>query len=266
MATYLTPPPNPNMTGATNGPNWRTVTATSGSTVEAGCSTDNGTGTVTPGTNAVTYDPGTDTYTFRGSAGTSSTLTAQDLLSCGGPTHTSSMGYNQQAQGHVMTGHYLKLACTAQQRVFPDLEDAGITAGEIMAWRCWWVDEDFMLRSMNLDTTWMPGEPMTGRGVDDYSGIGVHAFKTLDQAKREYDQFRSHYAIVFGTVSLWGIVIEHELGYRAEYAQPEELVSFWPAAYKQSARHPLKKPLFRNNERWTAEILARLKEKYERPK
>lgn len=91
------------------------------------------------------------------------------------------------------------------------IEDAGIRAGEIRAWRCWRLHHGF-LRSATAQAVWAPGEVMTG----DVSVAGVHAWKTQSKAL-EYG-LEGNSPIIFGEVDLWGEVVEHEDGYRAEFA------------------------------------------------
>lgn len=131
------------------------------------------------------------------------------------------------------------------------VENAGIRAGEIIAWRVWRVTpHNFLspypdqmedgLYSMACDLRWIPGKPM---GLIDINrircgkpphiaqafvnypevdtklmvshwGNGVHGFKSLDEACQQYLPASNY---VFGTVKLWGEVIEHEVGYRAEW-------------------------------------------------
>ena len=93
-----------------------------------------------------------------------------------------------------------------------------IRPGEIIAWRAWMVRGHALglqLHSMAAGAEWMPGQPMTG---DIKRGLGVHAWKTKEQAQA--------YALrgaVIGQVELWGQVIEHEDGYRAEYGAIKSL-------------------------------------------
>ena len=115
----------------------------------------------------------------------------------------------------------------------PAIESAGIRSGEIIAWRAWRlcaVDKKLMLKSMAMDCLWMPGATMTINSVLEQCGIeqdrwervppstgaGIHAFKTLDQAVSNYG---GYHRTVYGTVALWGEVIEHTGGYRAEFAR-----------------------------------------------
>lgn len=96
------------------------------------------------------------------------------------------------------------------------IEHAGIHLGEIIAWRCWRLERG-LLRSMAVDHVWAPDEPMEG---DISASLGVHAWKKLSDAMGYYGGSRD---IVIGTVALWGEVVEHEKGYRAEYAKINSL-------------------------------------------
>lgn len=102
----------------------------------------------------------------------------------------------------------------------PDLKRE-IVAGEIVAYRCWCWRGGY-ITSVAMPDVWKPGETLVGRGLEDWGKRGVHAWKELS---REYfDYIRgAAVTIVGGTVYLWGDVVEHELGYRAEYARIRSL-------------------------------------------
>ncbi len=53
-------------------------------------------------------------------------------------------------------------------------------------------------------------------------GCGIYAFKTPADLIYEAIGLR-----IVGTVYLWGRIIEHEHGYRAQYAYPASFVSSW---------------------------------------
>jgi len=97
---------------------------------------------------------------------------------------------------------------------------AGLICGEIVGHRCFVVLSNGMLGSMSADEIWAPGEPMTARygHLDDGMELGIHAFKLRRDAIRYHWKNVNAVGAVVGTVELWGDVIEHELGYRAEYA------------------------------------------------
>jgi hypothetical protein len=100
-----------------------------------------------------------------------------------------------------------------------------IRAGEIKAYRVWrsrpTIDRDsWILASVSMGTIWRPGVPMDG-DVDGYHRAGVFAFKDLKSAQEWAlaDDFRYPVTVV-GEVDMWGLVMEHERGYRAQYARP----------------------------------------------
>lgn len=98
----------------------------------------------------------------------------------------------------------------------PDpLERDGIKVGEIIGWRIWRVNHGYLM-SFGMDEVWPPDEPMTGTpGDHDY--CGVWAFKTKRMALKKMVSNGNNHA--YGSVAMWGEVVEHELGYRAEFAK-----------------------------------------------
>jgi hypothetical protein len=95
------------------------------------------------------------------------------------------------------------------------LPTAGITVGELIGWRIWKVrPTDRLLESYSAERIWLPGEPMEGQ-PDDHGGAGVWAFKEAYRAAVKSQECFS----ALGTVWLWGNVIEHAEGYRAEFAE-----------------------------------------------
>jgi hypothetical protein len=89
------------------------------------------------------------------------------------------------------------------------------------------------LRSMAVDCVWEPHEVvsvnsvLTQCGYEDGwrrippgVGAGIHAFKKAHEVVRQYNPGPR---VVYGTVALWGEVIEHEMGYRAEFGRVHSL-------------------------------------------
>jgi hypothetical protein len=103
----------------------------------------------------------------------------------------------------------------------PVVENTGIVLGEIEGFRAWRIFNGLLV-SMAVDDVWLPGEPMTAKDVDVGNHNGAHAFKTIKQA---IDYSVSHENVAIGRVKLWGQIIEHELGYRAEFSKPIEIIS-----------------------------------------
>ncbi len=105
----------------------------------------------------------------------------------------------------------------------------------IVGWRVWRAvtnGRDAVLRSIWTGTPWPVGQPFATTDIeqrpasDDGERNGAHAFKWLPTIKDYGYALPEPKAIggetlVHGTVSLWGRCIEHERGYRAEFAYPQ---------------------------------------------
>lgn len=102
----------------------------------------------------------------------------------------------------------------------PVVENIGIVLGEIEGYRAWRIFNGCLV-SLCVDDVWLPGEPMMATDVNEDNTNGAHAFKTLRQAV-DYAAGYEHVAI--GRVKLWGQIIEHEIGYRAEFSKPIEIL------------------------------------------
>jgi len=97
-----------------------------------------------------------------------------------------------------------------------------IKAGEIVAWRVWRVEKDGTFSSVHNSTLWEENAAMEAHHPNDVAnGYGFHAWKTEQQA-RDYALGLPDVAI--GTVELWGEVVEHDEGYRAQFAQIKDIV------------------------------------------
>jgi hypothetical protein len=101
----------------------------------------------------------------------------------------------------------------------------------LQGWRIWRVSNGGdVLESPVYGDPWRPGEafeagcPAHPRPVGE-CGCGVYAVTTRERALEWAAWARSAlpYAIVLGRVSLWGRVLPHLTGYRAERAYPYEL-------------------------------------------
>lgn len=100
------------------------------------------------------------------------------------------------------------------------VESAGIKLGEIIGWRMWNYYKGY-LRSFSADRIWAPEERMTGEPSDNGSD-GIWAFKEKNRALKkmlEGSYNNESVGTVYGSVKLWGKIVEHELGYRAECAK-----------------------------------------------
>jgi len=123
----------------------------------------------------------------------------------------------------------------------PSIPYAGVRAGEIIGYRMWLVLIDNRLCSHSHYFIWEPGATIEGDvdKVVEYNTFmlhkpimgGVYSFATLDQLRPEaiitaaYGfptitwEGRAVYGLALGTIKCWGEVIEHERGWRAQYAK-----------------------------------------------
>lgn len=123
-----------------------------------------------------------------------------------------------------------------------------IIAGEITAWRAWSLGDDralggqLGLYSVTSGHRWEPETPMSCDAKHTPAlGFGVHVFKTEMDLLHGYHGLLANYA--FGEVLIWGDIIEHETGYRAEhcaikslaYCKSREVQSQLRAKYKVGA-------------------------------
>ena len=139
----------------------------------------------------------------------------------------------------VHTSSFVSLGALYPDKPKRAVEDAGIRAGEIIGYRAWQVDPQWRLHStFRSKTIWEPSGVVTGDVNEEREG--VYAFKESEEVVFYCAMFRcwrgsslfatdlngddNNWPIVFGTVSLWGVVIEHEKGYRASYAAVGDLI------------------------------------------
>ncbi len=126
----------------------------------------------------------------------------------------------------------------------------GEVYGVIEAWRGWRVDIErvmcdprslsvtYRLKSVSFNDMWPAKRPMEsedGRTVESKvaHGSGIYTLK-----EPEYALFHAGLPHgVLGRVAIWGDIIEHEKGYRSQYAYPIKLIEFpgqdWAALGKE---------------------------------
>lgn len=97
---------------------------------------------------------------------------------------------------------------------YPHVKHEGIRAGEIIAWRAWRIEKGF-LQSASVRTIWAPGEPMEG----DVKQHGCYSYKKKADALKHMLSEMGTWPCVVGSVQIWGEIVEHELGYRSQFAK-----------------------------------------------
>jgi hypothetical protein len=142
------------------------------------------------------------------------------------------------------------------------LEDAGIRAGEIIAYRAWYVIDGvdgLELHSIFWPYKWKPGATEAAN-MKVAACSGFHAFKDrklLEPYIQDHlpGSFFHVTSVATGRVALWGEVIEHKLGYRAQYASVRGITKAYPGLDQQPGflrRFWFRKPA----------MLVRLRERY----
>ena len=145
-------------------------------------------------------------------------------------------------------------SCAFARSQPPTIPYAGIRTGELIGHRLWWVLSDHQISSLVHRRIWQPGETVIGdinEVVDDDPCFdepifgGIYAFAdpkhymselrenaTLIQKWRQgeltlfawgWNAFSEATAVVAGTIKMWGEVVEHQEGYRAEFAKLQSL-------------------------------------------
>lgn len=107
----------------------------------------------------------------------------------------------------------------------PPVEKAETRFGEITAYRMWFARQGY-LHSYSQNCLWAPGDVIEGK-PGDYNEQGIWAFKTkarainkmLEDQHARFTGSEPNQVAVWGAVQLWGDVIEHEDGYRAQFAK-----------------------------------------------
>ena len=103
------------------------------------------------------------------------------------------------------------------------LRHSGIQVGEIIGYRAWGVFESrwlrggaFRLRSVYIsDYVWEPDKPASG----DVRVHGIYSFRDVIRSRQDYGQPIASGPLLFGRVKIWGEVVEHEQGYRSQFAK-----------------------------------------------
>jgi len=104
------------------------------------------------------------------------------------------------------------------------LGEPRIKAGEIIGWRFWGLRYGF-LHSLIASHVWRPG--VLERASCNECGphnLGYHAFKDREQAELYAPRRICDWVVVIGSVAMWGEVIEHQYGWRSEYASVRSII------------------------------------------
>jgi hypothetical protein len=188
-----------------------------GSDRESSEAVDSGPSQITGGGSGAGYQPGSfTTVTF-----TNCTITSAGA----GFTSFHTFGAGGGGGGISLQNGFVMIApeMIAEK---PKVEHGGIKVGEIVAWKLWRVIDGTLHSPIVDGIKWPvdgPLEMLKNGGLTDVGdgSSGIYAWKTGKQA-REY-----LYTGVWGRVALWGEIVEHSDGYRAEFARPLSIEGFF---------------------------------------
>src|SRR5262249_24753475 len=141
----------------------------------------------------------------------------------------------------------------SESKLVNDLKHEGIRVGEIIAYRAWrvvestWMRRTWMRRSDNRlhsvfikDYVWLPDRPASG----DVREHGIYSFKNVIRSREQYGHPLVWRPFLFGSVKIWGDIVEHEAGYRSQFARIVsldsgylDLLEKFRAIYGINARH-----------------------------
>ena len=130
--------------------------------------------------------------------------------------------------GSSYTGHHRTqpLLITGNKTRDAALGEPTIRAGEIIGWRFWKL-HDGLLRSVYIPYTWHPGVfERSSSKQGGFKNPGYHAFRYKEQAQGEASThiYWTWTPFVIGSVAMWGEVIEHEHGWRSEFAAVRSII------------------------------------------
>jgi hypothetical protein len=138
--------------------------------------------------------------------------------------------------GSSHTGHHRThpLLITGDKTKDGALGKPRIRAGEIIGWRFWKLCNG-LLYSVFASYAWRPGvfERSSSKRCEfrnlgyykfrDDNNLGYHAFRDKERATREAFFHACWSPCVIGSVAMWGEVIEHQHGWRSEYAAVQSI-------------------------------------------
>lgn len=96
-----------------------------------------------------------------------------------------------------------------------------IEVGAIIAWREWrYRYRPLRLLSLSFSLEWSPDHPQESDPDTRHSGVFALKLRSERWAWSQIQSAGPQDGYVIGRVALWGVVWEHVLGYRAQYAKP----------------------------------------------
>jgi hypothetical protein len=85
--------------------------------------------------------------------------------------------------------------------------------------------------------------------------LGYHAFKDREQAEHQASEHMCDWVVVVGSVTMWGEVIEHQHGWRSEYAAVRSIIKI-TGNRDLSSKQQLRQLLFDLREKYCCAVLT----------
>lgn len=130
---------------------------------------------------------------------------------------------NQSVQA-MNAGHYMQVVNSLGRpnAISPPpapkpLPSAGMKVEDLIGWRIWRLRCGY-LAAFSQEYAWVPGGVEEGT-PGDHDHVGIWAFKTRHHALLKLLTATTGTPRVWGSVKLWGSVVEHAEGYRASKAR-----------------------------------------------
>lgn len=147
----------------------------------------------------------------------------------------------------------------------------------LIGYRVWAVTPDRHLQALSIGTRWEPYQRQEAGHVYPHwssapwiadppadtacfraglcGACGIYALKSMDDVIALLGDLYYHYSYVVGSVALWGRVVVHEHGYRAQYAYPQTILG--AHAFDGSAIAATYGIPFTEDPTWKSAILSR---------
>jgi hypothetical protein len=122
-----------------------------------------------------------------------------------------------------MLNRFLPPPPPSENELANNLKHGGIRVGEIIAYRAWRIFESGWLRRSDdrlhsvfmQNYVWHPDRPAWG----DVREHGIYSFRQPIQSREQYGYPGAGGTLLFGSVKIWGEIVEHETGYRCQFAK-----------------------------------------------
>src|SRR5262249_45154996 len=126
-------------------------------------------------------------------------------------------------EGAAMLNRFLGSSPAFENELAKNIRHEGIRVGEIIGYRAWSVIESNWMRRSDdrlhsvfmRHYVWDPVQPASG----DVREHGVYSFKEAIQSRKHYGHSGVDGTLLFGSLKIWAEIVEHEVGYRSEFAK-----------------------------------------------